>query len=328
MAKESERKELDYHHSSLDKKINYLYRTGVFHSIIWHSSLLLILCLSAATVIPKRISLEISFESDTPGVSLEEPVKIDFDEPASASGSDNSDLLEEIIAENNRTEFPTEEELVVASFPESISETPSDIISDISIEDLSTQFTQESQESIESTSNTNQNSTNEIVGELIKSIPSSGSNGINNGFGETGAALEIGRRLNAAGAKTGDVQVSIGWNTIDDIDVHVFFKSFSKNSYISWTNRIGVCGGMLDVDMNANRYYISDKPVENIFWPKGNSPYGEFVVSLHNFRNWSGAKSVPVVLIIKVDGETKILNTECIYGQPVKEVFRFTRIQN
>ena len=40
--------------------------------------------------------------------------------------------------------------------------------------------------------------------------------GVGGGFGG-----EMGRRLSAAGAKTGDVQISIAWDGVDDIDVHV-----------------------------------------------------------------------------------------------------------
>jgi hypothetical protein len=334
MAKESEREELSNYPNYLDRTVNYLYRIGMFHSIIWHTSILLILCLSVSSTISKKISIEISFQSDDIGVSLEEPVEISFDEKESAFGSDESELLEEAIASNSNTET-VPEEIVPEPFEAPIEESSSNLISEVSVADLSTQLVKESprlqrQQATETPPSINQSpdSNNGVVGELIKSIPTSGSSGLNNGFGETGAALEIGRRLSAAGAKTGDVQVSIGWNTTDDIDVHVFFRSFSQNSYISWTNRHGVCGGMLDVDMNANRYYLNNKPVENIFWPSGNSPYGEFVVSLHHFRNWSGARSVPVILIIKVDGETKVINTESVYGRPMVEVARFNRVQN
>jgi hypothetical protein len=325
MAKESGREGLDNCPSYLDRTVNYLYRIGMFHSIIWHTSIFLLLSLSISASLPKKISLEISFESEATGISLDEPVEINFDAEASASGSNESELLEEAIAANSTTETLTEE-IVPEPFEEPKDDYSSNLISDISIEDLSTQLVKESPTSQNRSSN-NQNEADGVLGELIKSIPTSGSNGLNNGFGETGAALEIGRRLNAAGAKTGDVQVSIGWNTVDDIDVHVHFRSFGQNSYISWTNRHGVCGGMLDVDMNANRYHLTDKPVENVFWPTGHSPYGEFVVSLHNFRNWSGVRSVPVILIIKVDGETKVINTESIYGRPMVEVARFNRFQ-
>lgn len=297
----------------------------MLHSIIWHTSILLVLCLSVSSTLPKKISLELSFSSgESSDVSMEDPVEINFDQESSESGFDESELLEEATASNS----PYTEEIEPQLFIQELSENNTDnLISDISISDLSTQIVKESSASQVHSSNNSQNEADGTLGELIKSIPTSGSNGLNNGFGERGEALEIGRRLNEAGAKTGDVQVSIGWNTVDDIDVHVHFRSFKQNSYISWTNRFGACGGILDVDMNANSYKLNNKPVENIFWPAGYSPYGEFVVSLHNFRNWSGARSVPVVVIIKVDGETKVINTEAVYGRPMVEVARFIRFQ-
>jgi len=314
MAKESGREKLD-------QKINYLYRIGVFHSTIWHTSILLILCLSISVNLPpKKISLVLSFSNSPSNIIEEEIVEIDFDqEEISSSGADENKIIEEIVESKNETDPIIEEEIK----PEFFIEEPAPDL--ITINDLADETVTEPVKTKSETTE-EQNTSQNVLGDLIKSIPTSGSSGLNNGFGEAGEA-EIGRRLNAAGAKTGDVQVSIGWNTIDDIDVHVFFRSFGQNSYISWTNKHGVCGGMLDVDMNANQVSLNNKPVENIFWPAGHSPYGEFIVALHNFRNWSGARSVPVTLIIKVDGETKILQTQCVYGMAMTEVARFNRFQ-
>ena len=319
MAKESGRKELDNYPSVLDRIVNYLYRIGMLHSIIWHTTILLILCLSISVNLPsKKISLELSFSNSPSSVVEEEIVEIDFDkEEVSASGADESEVPEEVVESKNEIESIIEEEIK----PELFIEEPAPDL--IAIDDLADEIVAES---VKTETTERQNTPQNVLGDLVKNIPTSGSTGLNNGFGETGEA-EIGRRLNAAGAKTGDVQVSIGWNTVDDIDVHVFFRSFGQNSYISWTNRQGVCGGMLDVDMNANDVALSNKPVENIFWPAGRSPYGEFIVSLHNFRNWSGARSVPVTLIIKVDGETKVIHTQCVYGMAMTEVARFNRFQ-
>jgi hypothetical protein len=318
MAKESGREELNNYPNYLDRTINYLYRIGMLHSIIWHTSILLILCLSVSANLPlQKISLELSFSNSFSSVVEEEIIEIDFDkEEVSASGNNESEILEEIVESNNNIEPILTEEIKSELFIEEL--TPDLIVIDDLTDELVT----------ETATTERQNTPQNVLGDLVKNIPTSGSNGLNNGFGETGQALEIGRRLNAAGAKTGDVQVSIGWNTVDDIDVHVFFRSFGQNSYISWTNRQGVCGGMLDIDMNANDANLSNKPVENIFWPAGHSPYGEFVVSLHNFRNWSGSRSVPVTLIIKVDGETKVIQTQCVYGMAMTEVARFNRVRN
>jgi hypothetical protein len=136
---------------------------------------------------------------------------------------------------------------------------------------------------------------------------------------------DIEGRLSRAGAKTGGIQVSIAWNTIDDIDLHVIFKDDFGLSYISWMNKHGRCGGMLDVDMNANHNFLVDKPVENIFWPIEQTPHGEFLISVHNFRNWSKNYSTPVTVIVKIDNDIKTYQVQPMYGAPPREVTRFKR---
>jgi len=59
-------------------------------------------------------------------------------------------------------------------------------------------------------------------------------------------------------------------------------------------NRLGLCGGMLDVDANAHQRMLTPRPVENVFWAKGQAPYGRYTVAVHHFRNWSGQVATPV----------------------------------
>jgi hypothetical protein len=144
----------------------------------------------------------------------------------------------------------------------------------------------------------------------------------NNGGGDI---RDIGNRLAAAGAKTGDIQISIAWNTPDDIDLHVKFQDkFGQFSYISWMNRSGINGGMLDVDMNAHPGNLTPRAVENVFWPFGSSPNGDFMVGIHNFRNWSGAASVPVTVLIKTNKGTKTIKAVAVFGQQPQEIIRFS----
>jgi hypothetical protein len=147
-----------------------------------------------------------------------------------------------------------------------------------------------------------------------------------NGQG-SGIDGELGRRLTAAGAQTGDVQISIAWEGTNDIDVHVQVEPLQGGmaSIISWMNRQGLCGGMLDVDANANSFMLNQKPVENVFWAKGQAPYGRFTVALHHFRSWSGQVSTPVEVAVLVDGELKRFYPVATYGQSVTTVYAFER---
>jgi len=151
-----------------------------------------------------------------------------------------------------------------------------------------------------------------------------GLNGMGNGQG-SGIDGELGRRLAAAGAQTGDVQISIAWEGINDIDVHVQVEPFQggMSSFICWMNSQGLCGGVLDVDANA--FMLTQKPVENIFWAKGQAPYGRFTVAVHHFRSRTRQFSTPVEVAVLVDGELKRFYPVATYGQNLTTVYSFER---
>ena len=77
-------------------------------------------------------------------------------------------------------------------------------------------------------------------------------------------SAEFRRRLEREGAQSGDVRVSLMWHNYNDLDLHVVCPGGEE---VYFGNRVSVCGGALDVDMNVNP--TSDSPVENVFWPEG-----------------------------------------------------------
>ena len=89
------------------------------------------------------------------------------------------------------------------------------------------------------------------------------------------------------GARGGEVQVSLAWNNVNDLDLHVICPSGEE---ISFRNMRSRCQGRLDVDMNVrgNRPW-SERPVENIFWPEGRSPSGDYTVVVNHYNN-NGAR--------------------------------------
>lgn len=134
--------------------------------------------------------------------------------------------------------------------------------------------------------------------------PSSGRGGGGQGDGIGGGfGGELGRRLKAAGARSGDVQVSIAWDNFNDIDVHVMVEAVAPRrgiSMINFSNRRGACGGWLDVDQNV--VPMTAAAVENVFWASGAAPYGRYTVYVHQFRNWGGPDPTRVHVAILVDG--------------------------
>jgi hypothetical protein len=92
---------------------------------------------------------------------------------------------------------------------------------------------------------------------------------------------EFRERLEKAGGKSGDVQITLIWNDANDLDLHCFDPSGTE---IYWKRRISPTGGELDVDRNASCNMIVPDPVENIYWAKGNAPMGEYKVYVDYFR--------------------------------------------
>jgi outer membrane biosynthesis protein TonB len=97
---------------------------------------------------------------------------------------------------------------------------------------------------------------------------------------------------------TGDVQVTLLWSTGADADLHVidpagqeiYFRAPTSNS-----------GGSLDIDQ---RPVCGDAPVthvENIFWPTGGAPPGQYRAFVRNYRGCG--ETVPYQLQIRVGGQ-------------------------
>jgi hypothetical protein len=142
-----------------------------------------------------------------------------------------------------------------------------------------------------------------------------------------GIGGEIGRRLAAARAGTGDVQVSIAWNNVNDIDLHVLVEPVDPRfapSIINFTNRVGIAGGCLDVDRNVQPTTVT--PVENVFWGKGMAPYGRFTVGVHHFRDWGGRDPTEVEVVVLADGEEQRFRVAVRPGDPVRVVTSFRRV--
>lgn len=133
---------------------------------------------------------------------------------------------------------------------------------------------------------------------LNKNMPTSRGRGAVKERGENNAT-NIDKRLEHYGAQTGDIQVSLIWNTVDDIDLHVQYYGPGAQTTIFWSNRYAA-RGMLDIDMNGSGPQ-SASPIENIFWPFGAAPSGRYVVLVHFFRAWSINRSVPIVVRLKTD---------------------------
>lgn len=87
---------------------------------------------------------------------------------------------------------------------------------------------------------------------------------------------EFTSRLSATGAATGEITATLLWDGNADLDLVVRCPSGQTLDYLTPRG----CGGTLDVDANAARDSLSEKPVENIFWPAGQTAPGAYKIAV------------------------------------------------
>ncbi|MDQ5908227.1 MAG: hypothetical protein QG599_318 [Pseudomonadota bacterium] len=87
---------------------------------------------------------------------------------------------------------------------------------------------------------------------------------------------EFASRLSATGAKIGAMTATLLWDGSADLDLVVRCPSGQTLDYLTPRG----CGGALDVDANSARETLSEKPVENIFWPAGQAAPGAYKIAV------------------------------------------------
>ncbi|MFO1423659.1 MAG: hypothetical protein U1F70_08415, partial [Candidatus Competibacteraceae bacterium] len=87
---------------------------------------------------------------------------------------------------------------------------------------------------------------------------------------------EFANRMTETGATTGEITATLLWNSQGDLDLVVRCPSGQQLDY----RNPAACGGALDVDANATRGTLSDRPVENAFWPAGRAAPGNYEVAV------------------------------------------------
>tara|TARA_Y100001934_G_C12385099_1_gene795112 strand:+ start:5508 stop:6893 length:1386 start_codon:yes stop_codon:yes gene_type:complete len=129
---------------------------------------------------------------------------------------------------------------------------------------------------------------------------------------------EMQQRLEREGAKSGDVQISLMWNNMNDIDLHCIDPNGQE---IFYNNKKSRSGGELDVDMNANEPY-SRQPVENIFWPPDGAPQGRYSVFVEHYDIHDEVNTTEYTVAVKWGGEVKEF-TGSLNHQQQRTIFEF-----
>jgi hypothetical protein len=127
---------------------------------------------------------------------------------------------------------------------------------------------------------------------------------------------------------TGDVKVTLSFDRLHDLDLHVVEPNGEE---ISYTNDASATGGQLDLDSGSHCEQTAAN-AENIFWPPGGAPPGEYIVSVQNFEQCMPGD---IDFTVRVAYDNRV-NTyrgtfadgtagEAISANNVREVVRFTR---
>jgi uncharacterized protein YfaP (DUF2135 family) len=85
--------------------------------------------------------------------------------------------------------------------------------------------------------------------------------------------------LKLAGAKFGDLNISLLWNNKNDLNLLVVTPS---REVIHPLNTTSSDGGELDIEMNKKGE--TSEPIENIYWKKGSAKKGIYYVYVHLFK--------------------------------------------
>jgi hypothetical protein len=298
------------------KLISKIYDSGTFHSLIVHVFVLLTMALivfhkeytSKPIIIQQLDTIEKNSNLEIVEISFENSSIEELD----VEILENFSLEEEIIIEleNNSYTSPS-------SFPKNLRQEIASSENKIIPEDTISPIEESAIENRSEISEGRKTFNKFLVGgsQLAEGIKDSGfSGGVGSGFED---------RLKAYGAKSGDVQVSIAWNTVDDIDLHVEYVNNGFRDYIFWGSRYGYSSGFLDIDMNGAGP-VSNTPIENIVWPHNSNPSGSFRIGIHFYRGWSGMRNVPVTLRVQTKNGIYMQNINMILGQPLQVVYNFT----
>ncbi len=127
---------------------------------------------------------------------------------------------------------------------------------------------------------------------------------------------------------TGDVKVTLSFDRLHDLDLHVVEPDGERIEYM---NPLSETGGALDLDSGVN-CMPSTSNSENIFWPPGGAPAGEYVVSVQNYQQCSPG-AIDYTVRVEYDGNVSTYHGSFADGTAgetptadnLKEVVRFRR---
>jgi uncharacterized protein YfaP (DUF2135 family) len=123
---------------------------------------------------------------------------------------------------------------------------------------------------------------------------------------------------------TGDIQVTLSWSNINDLDLWVIDPAAEK---IYFEHPFSQSGGKLDVDANRGcQENMTSVPIENIFWPTNGAPQGSYTIYVNYYRicDLNEIEASYTVRLL-VDGKLQTFSGAVSQQDDTKEVVTFSR---
>ena len=118
--------------------------------------------------------------------------------------------------------------------------------------------------------------------------------------GAVGAAADSAKTVNTS-ASTGAVQVSLSWNQLSDVDLHVVDPNSEE---IYWDNPRSTSGGVLDLDSNA-ACVVDRVNNENIRW--SSAPAGTSAVRVDYWAS-CGVSQTDYAVVVNSGGSSQVFS--------------------
>ncbi|MEM9217508.1 MAG: hypothetical protein AAGD25_24605 [Cyanobacteria bacterium P01_F01_bin.150] len=114
---------------------------------------------------------------------------------------------------------------------------------------------------------------------------------------------------------TGDIQVTLRWATTDDVDLAVTGPDGQR---IFWENPgPSGTGGILDRDDNSSCEVMTQSPIENVYWPTGQAPDGDYSIEVSLFQRCAvSIEPINFEVRLLVQGTTETLTGSVSESSP------------
>ena len=136
------------------------------------------------------------------------------------------------------------------------------------------------------------------------------------GGGSGLSEAELEESLLDANAQTGVITISLGWQTSDDVDLHVVTPGGNEIYYGDRSYDTGT----LDVDANASS--IVSNPVENIYFT--DPPAGTYRVFIEMYRNRNEGAAAAYIVRVKIGNETQVFRGSIASDGSRAQIITFT----